>query len=174
MKGPVICRTTALLGTAASGGQVKLYLPGSGSVYAGPHASVTVVMTPVGGRDVTLRDDERQFHQGAIPERRRCVRELVRPDRLPNPVLAAARSQVITGVTWVRRPVDAGGHRGANASLGGVVPGRQTADAESRALPLRFWHGRYPSFWNTVGVIKTNADGLLFWCFDEAAHFPDK
>jgi len=94
---------------------------------------------------VTLRDDERQFHQGAIPERRRCVRELVRPDRLPNPVLAAARSQVITGVTWVRRPVDAGGNRGANASLGGVVPGRQTADAESPALPLRFWHGRYPS-----------------------------
>jgi hypothetical protein len=94
---------------------------------------------------LTLRDDERQFHQGAIPERRRCVRELVRPDRLPNPVLAAARSQVITGVTWVRRPVDAGGNRGANASLGGVVPGRQTADAESRALPLRFWHGRYPS-----------------------------
>jgi len=95
---------------------------------------------------VTLRDDERQFHQGAIPERRRCVRELVRPDRLPNPVLAAARSQVITGVTWVRRPVDAGGNRGANASLGGVVPGRQTADAESPARPLRFWYGRYPSF----------------------------
>ena len=88
---------------------------------------------------MTLRDDERQFHQGAIPKRRRCVRELVRPDRLPNPVLAAARSQVITGVTWVRRPVDAGRNRGANASLGGVVPPRrQTADAESRALPLRF------------------------------------
>jgi len=31
-----------------------------------------------------------------------------------------------------------------------------------------------PSFWNTVGVIKTNADGLLFWCYNEAAHFPDK
>jgi len=41
--------------------------------------------------------------------------------------------------------VDAGRNRGANASLGGVLPGRQTADAESRALPLRFWHGRYPS-----------------------------
>jgi len=77
----------------------------------------------------------------------------VRPDRLPNPVLAAARSQVITGVTWVRRPVDAGGNRGANASLGGVVPGRQTADAESRALPLRFWHGRYPS----IGAIHRTA-----------------
>jgi hypothetical protein len=33
---------------------------------------------------------------------------------------------------------------------------------------------RYPSFWNTVEEIKTNADGLLFWCFDEAAHLPDK
>jgi hypothetical protein len=41
-------------------------------------------------------------------------------------------------VTWIRRPVDAGGNRGANTSLGGVEPGRQTADADSRALPLRF------------------------------------
>ena len=47
-EGPAICSTTAFLGTAASGGHVKLYLPGSGSVYAGPHASVTVVTTPVG------------------------------------------------------------------------------------------------------------------------------
>jgi hypothetical protein len=85
----------------------------------------------------------------------------VRPDRLPNPVLAAARSQVITGVTWARRPVDAGGNRGANASLGGVVPGRQTTDAENRALPLRFWHGRYPWIWYATAAITTNTDGAL-------------
>jgi hypothetical protein len=93
---------------------------------------------------VSLRGDERRFHDGAIPDWRRYVRELVRPDRLPNPVPAAARSQVITGLSWARRPVDAGGNRCANTSMGGVVTERQTADAESRALPLRFWHGRYP------------------------------
>jgi len=81
-----------------------------------------------------------QYRSGAAASGNSCDRT-----GLPNPVLAAARSQVITGVTWVRRPMAAGGNRGANASLGGVVPGRQTADAESRALPLRFWHGRYPS-----------------------------
>jgi hypothetical protein len=49
----------------------------------------------------------------------------------------------------------------------GLTPHSTTASKSAASAPE-------PSFWNTVEEIKTNADGLLFWCFDEAAHLPDK